>query len=249
MSGHSHYATIKRQKGLKDASKGKIFSKLSRVISVAIRDGGGINPDSNYKLRMAIEQARAANMPKENIERILKTAEERASDVQEVLYEGFGPGGIAVMVYVITDNRNRTSQEIKNIFERIGGSLGGPGSVSFNFTHIGLILVKKNENLNDQLLSLIDVGAEDIEESVDAVEVYTPYDKMSENVEKIKSLGYEIVSQEPVYKPKNYISIGDETTAKKVLNFLNGIEEQDDVQKVFANIDIPDKILEAVESS
>src|SRR3989344_8086882 len=121
MSGHSHYATIKRQKGVKDASKGKLFSKLSRIISVAIRDGGGASPESNYKLRMAIEQARTANMPKENIERILKQAEEKASDVQEVVYEGFGPGGVSVIVNTITDNRNRTAQEIKNIFERGGG--------------------------------------------------------------------------------------------------------------------------------
>src|SRR3989344_807087 len=174
MSGHSHYSTIKRQKGIKDAQKGRVFSKLSRLISLAVKAGGWItDPSANYKLRMAIESARAANMPKENVERAISRAGVEAESLEEMTYEGYGPMGIAVIVEVTTDSRNRTGQEIKNIFERVGGSLGGPGSVSFNFDTQGLIVIPKSDNAQTQILNLIDMGVEDFQEEQDSIEIYS----------------------------------------------------------------------------
>ena len=144
MSGHSHFATIKRQKGLKDAAKGSLFSKLSKMISIAIKSGGSANPDTNFKLRVAIDKAKENSMPRENIDRILKTATERMDNIEEITYEGFGPFGIGVFVETATDNKNRTAQEMKIIFERGGGSLGGPNSVSYNFENKGFLLVEKD---------------------------------------------------------------------------------------------------------
>ncbi len=153
MSGHSHYATIKRQKGMKDAAKGKVFSKMGRAITIAVKSGGGISdPNANYKLRMAVDAARAVNMPKENIERAISKAAGHSQSLDEIIYEGFGPGGVGIIVEAATDNRNRTAQEIKNIFERGGGNLGGPGSVAFNFDPKGLIVVKKGEASEPQML-------------------------------------------------------------------------------------------------
>ncbi|OGM28720.1 hypothetical protein A2962_02555 [Candidatus Woesebacteria bacterium RIFCSPLOWO2_01_FULL_39_61] len=243
MSGHSHYATIKRQKESKDAVKGKIFSKLARAISVAVKTGGGPDPDANYKLRMAIDAARASNMPKDNVERAISKAGGEGEDLQEVTYEGFGPYGVAVLVEVLTDNRNRTGQEIKNIFERGGGSLGGPGSVSFNFEQKGQILVKKEANLEDQMLKLIDAGVEEMEETGDAIEIYVAQNKLREVFKKVKESGLEIISSELVQKPKNFQVISDPEKVSKSLSFLNLLHDHDDVQKVFANLDVPDEAL------
>ena len=243
MSGHSHYATIKRQKESKDAVKGKIFSKLARAISVAVKTGGGPDPDANYKLRMAIDAARASNMPKDNVERAISKAGGEGEDLQEVTYEGFGPYGVAVLVEVLTDNRNRTGQEIKNIFERGAGSLGGTGSVSFNFEQKGQILVKKEANLEDQMLKLIDAGVEEMEETGDAIEIYVAQNKLREVFKKVKESGLEIISSELVQKPKNFQVISDPEKVSKSLSFLNLLHDHDDVQKVFANLDVPDEAL------
>lgn len=243
MSGHSHFATIKRQKESKDAAKGKVFSKLARAISIAVRSGGGPDPDANYKLRMAIEAARNSNMPKENIERAISKASGSENALQEVIYEGFGPYGVSVVVEVATDNRNRTAQEIKNIFERGGGSLGGPGSVSFNFEPKGFILIKKEDNVQDQMLKLIDLGVEEMEETDDAIEVYVPPNKLRETVETIKKSFLGVESSELILKPKNFQTIDDPQKVTKVLAFLNLLQEHDDVQKVFANLEVPDEVL------
>lgn len=243
MSGHSHYATIKRQKESKDAAKGKIFSKLARAISIAVKTGGGPDPDANYKLRMAVDAARTSNMPKENVERAISKAGAAGEDLQEVTYEGFGPYGVAVLVEVATDNRNRTSQEIKNIFERGGGSLGGPGSVSFNFEQKGQILVKKEVSSEDQMLKLIDAGVEEMEETDDAIEVYVTQNKIRDVVETIKKSGLEIISSDLVQRPKNFQVISEPEKVSKTLSFLNQLHDQDDVQKVFANLDVPDEAL------
>src|SRR3989337_105283 len=170
MSGHSHYATIKRQKETKDAQKGKLFSKLSKEIAIAVREGGGTDSLANYKLRMAMDRARASNMPKENVDRIISKAKESGEKLESFSYEGFGPGGVSVIVEVASDNRNRTGQELKNLFERAGGSLTGPGSVSFNFEHKGLILLEKEANTEKQFFKLIDAGVEEIEETRDGIE-------------------------------------------------------------------------------
>lgn len=249
MSGHSHYATIKHQKGLKDAQKGKVFSKLGRAISIAVKAGGGPDPEANYKLRMAIDTARASNMPKENIERAISKGVGGGVSLEEVSYEGFGPEGVAVIVEAATDNRNRTAQEIKNLFERGGGNLGGPGSVAFNFEHKGQIVVEKAENTEDQLLKLIDAGVDDVEESADGIDIYVAPDKLSEKNKVIKDMGFTIKSSELIQKPKMYTTLADPVKAQKVINFLDKFDENEDVQKVFANLDIPDDILSKISAS
>ena len=163
MSGHSHFATIKRQKEAKDQAKGKIFSRHAKAIALAIKAGGSADPELNSKLRFAIEQAKADNMPKANIERILQRSQEMG-DLEEISYEGYGPFGVGVIVDVVTSNRNRTSQEIKNLFERGGGSLAGPGSVSYNFEQKSVFVVNKGQDPDSQMFSLIDIGVEDIED-------------------------------------------------------------------------------------
>lgn len=245
MSGHSHYSTIKRQKESNDAAKGAVFSKLTRAISIAVKTGGGSSPETNYKLKVAIDKARAFNMPKANVERAISKGE-GGGTLEEVTYEGFGPNGVAVMVEIATDNRNRSGQEIKNIFEKGGGSLAGPGAVAFNFEPKGFIVIKKEKNAEEQMLTLIDLGVEDIDETSDGIEVYVDVNVLSQTREKLESKGFEIISTELVQKPKNYISLADEKKASKVLSFLDVLEENEDVQKVFANFDISEDILEKI---
>ncbi len=245
MSGHSHYATIKRQKESKDAARGQAFSKLARAISIAIKSGGGPNPDTNYKLRVAIDKAKSANMPKANIERAISKGS-GGEALEEVTYEGFGPEGIAVIVETATDNRNRIGQEIKGLFERGGGGLAGPGAVSFNFTPRGFLVIKKNKNTEEQMLKLIDLGVEDIEETEDGIEVYVEVGKLSATRDKLEKEGFDISSAELVQKPNNYQIINDEAKAKRILSFLDKLEDNDDVQKVFANFDIPEEVLKKI---
>ncbi len=234
MSGHSHYATVHRQKELKDAAKGQIFSKLARAITIAAKSGGGTDPDSNYKLRITIEKARAASMPKENIDRaILKAA--TSGDLEEITYEGFGPGGISLLVEAATDNRNRTVSEIKNLFDKNGGKMGGPGSVSFNFDPLGLLLVKK-DNPEEQILKLIDLEVMDVVEMDDILEVYVASGKLSEFQKKLTENGFEVTGVELIQKPKMYQKVEGEE-ASKVEAFIENFESHDDVQKVFTNAD------------
>jgi len=239
MSGHSKWAKIHRQKEVEDAAKGRLFSKLVRAISLAVKKGGP-NPQANASLRVAIEQAKSANMPKENIERAISKADKEGEKLEEITYEGFGPAGIAVVVEVATDNRNRTGQEIKNLFERAGGRLAGPGAVSFNFVPKGYILIKKNADVQSQMLKLIDLGIDDVEEAEDGIEVYTSPDKFFEIQEKISENKFEIISRELIKKPKNFIRITDPEKEKKALDFLDALSEHEDVQNVFSNVDIPE---------
>ena len=242
MSGHSHYATIKRQKETKDAARGNMFSKLAKAISIAAKSGGGIDPNSNFKLRVAIDKARSFNMPKENIERALRQAQGKL-EVEEVTYEGFGPGGVAVMVEVATDNRNRTGQEIKNIFERVGGHLAGPGAVSFNFESRGQFVVRKETDSEAQMLKLIDLGVEDMEETEDGIEVHVAPEKLSEVRRALEESGFIVTATELVQKPKNYVSVTEPKEASKAISFLDALTEHEDIQKVFANLDVPTEIL------
>ena len=243
MSGHSHYATIKRKKEVTDAVKGRMFSKFSRAIAIAIKTGGGPDPEMNYKLRVAIDTAKASNMPKSNIDRILSKASE-ATQLDDVRYEGFGPDGIYVIVDVATDNRNRSGQEIKNIFERGGGNLAGPNSVAYNFDPKGYILIAKTNNSEDQLLKLIDLGVEDIKETDEDIEVYVDTASLSDIAQKVRECGYSIKEASLIMRPKTIQRIGDENKAKKIIAFLDKLEENDDVQDVFTNFDIADAILE-----
>lgn len=246
MSGHSHYATIKRQKETKDAQRGKLFSKLTRAISIAVKTGGGPDPESNHRLRMAIEAAKVSNMPKSNIDRALKKASKGGGSVEEVKYEGYGPGGIAVLVEVATDNRNRTAQEIKNVFEKWGGSLGGPGSVSYNFQPKGLLVIKKKGKVEEQMLQLIDFQTDDVEETADGIEVYCTSDNLHILKDELEKGGFTVNSADLIQKPKTLNTINDEKSAKRALSFMEAIEEHEDVLKVFTNLDIPQEILDSV---
>lgn len=246
MSGHSKWSTIKRQKESKDARRGQIFTKLGAAITVAVRAGGGIgDPEKNFKLRLAIEKARSLNMPKETIQRAIARGEggKDGSNWSEVIYEGYGPEGIAVVIEAVTDNKNRTTAEIKNFFERAGGSITSPGAVSFQFKKTGLITVEKTPSLDDQILSLIDQGAEDVEEASDVIEVYTQPEDLRQMRKKIESLGFSVLSEELIMQSVSPVKIEDKVKAEKILKFMENLEEYDDVQKVYANFDIPEEIL------
>lgn len=235
MSGHSHFATIKRQKETKDAAKGNLFGKLSKMISIAIKAGGGPNPDANFKLRVAIDKARSSNMPKENIDRILKNAIDKMDSVEEIRYEGFGPYGLGVLVDVATDNKNRTAQEMKSIFEKAGGQIAGPGAVAYNFDELGYFQIEKKADVETQLLSLIDMGADDVEESDYGIEVYLQTDKMRDFKNLLESGGFKITKMEVVMRPKSYIEGLNDEQIDKVSAFLENLEDHDDVQRVFSN--------------
>jgi YebC/PmpR family DNA-binding regulatory protein len=233
MSGHSHYATIKRQKETKDAAKGKIFSKHARAIAIAVREGGGMDPDSNYKLRVAMEAARVDNMPKANIERAI-AAGSGSEAVESVTYEGFGPGGIGIIVDAATDNRNRTGQEIKNVFEKGGGSFA-PGAVGHNFKEQGFILVEKGKNSDEQILKLIDLGVEEIEEGAQVLEIYTQPAEVFEKKSAIEQAGFQVKESGLVKRPKSIIPVADPEKAKKAQSLLEALAEHDDVEKVYTN--------------
>lgn len=244
MSGHSHFATIKRQKAANDAAKGNLFSKLARNIMIAAK--GGADPNMNFKLRVEMDKARAASMPKENIERAIAKATTEAANLTEIVYEGFGPGGIGVIVQVATDNKNRSAQEVKNLFDKNGGTMAGPGAVSFNFESKGLIVIKKSATPEEQMLTLIDSGAEDVVETDDAIELYTSPDSLSDIRKKLDGSNFEVLETELVMKPKNLQTIEDSALARKAIDFLSTIEENDDVQKVFSNLDIPDETMKQI---
>lgn len=243
MSGHSKWATIKRQKEAADFQRGKIFSKLSRLITIVARDGADL--ETNFKLRLAVEKAKQANMPKENILRAIKRGkgEEGQEKWEEISFEGYGPAGIGIIVEVVTDNKNRTTAEIKNIFERGGGSLAGPGAVSYQFKKMGLVTVEKVVDVDNQILKLIDFGAQDVEEATDAIEVFTPPEQLKEIKNKIEKAGLSIKGAELVMQPITPVVIDDLQKAQKALKFMEVLEDYDDVQKVYANFDIPNEIL------
>ncbi|MEK7497423.1 MAG: YebC/PmpR family DNA-binding transcriptional regulator [Patescibacteria group bacterium] len=234
MSGHSHFATIRRQKEANDAAKGKVFSKMGRAISIAVKEGGGGDPESNFKLRIAIETARAANMPKANIERAIENAA-AAENTEQIMYEGFGPGGIQIMAEVSTDNRNRTAQEMKNIFEKGGGSMGGAGSVAFNFEPKGLLFVAPKKSKDEDLLELIDLGAEDAVDASDGTEIYVAPTKLFEEKKKFENAGFSVISAELVQKPRSTMEITDPALREKISKFLEDFDDHDDIHKVYTN--------------
>jgi len=245
MSGHSHFATIKRQKAANDSAKGNLFSKLARAIMIAAKSGG--DPDMNYKLRFEIDKAREAGMPKDNIERAITKATTEAANLEEITYEGFGPGGIGVMIEVASDNKNRAAQEIKNLFDRAGGSMGGPNSVAFNFESKGFMVVKKTEDPDTQMLELIDAGAEDIEDVGEEFEIYVAPDKLGQINKDLTAKGFEIKETELQMKPKNFVNVSEAAVASKIIKFIDEVESHDDVQKVFTNADIPDEVMASIE--
>ncbi|CAN5290666.1 YebC/PmpR family DNA-binding transcriptional regulator [soil metagenome] len=234
MSGHSHYATTKRQKELKDNARGQVFSKLSRSITIAAKTGGGPDPDSNFKLRIAIDKAKALSMPKENIDRAVSKGANSSEAFEEMMYEGFGPGGFSVLVEAATDNKNRTSAEIRNLFEKNGGKVASPGAVSFNFEPKGLLVIKTEENKDEQLLKLIDLGAEDVEEGESEMEIYVSPNKLSEMQKKFTDNGIVVISSELMQKPKSFQDIPAEKV-EQATSFLQNFDDHDDVQEVYTN--------------
>lgn len=239
MSGHSKWSTIKHQKAVNDKARGQVFSKLVKAITVAVKTGGGPDPDSNYKLRMAIDAAKAANMPKNNVDRAISNASKSTENLEEVSYEGFGPEGVGILVETATNNKNRTSQEIKNILERGGGSMGGPGSVSFNFEPMGMLLINKQNLSQDQILSLIDYGIQDFDEDDNYIEAYVSPHDLQDIKSKLSQNNYNVEKIEYIKHPKLSHPIS-EKNSNHLINILNSLEEHDDVQKVFTNAEIPD---------
>ncbi len=239
MSGHSKWAQIKRQKGANDQKRGKTFTKLANAITIAVKQGGGIaDPNSNFRLRLAIDAARAQNMPKENIERAIKRAgEKEASDVEEVMYEGFAPGGVSVLVEAATDNSMRTTAEVKSIFNKANASFGQPGSVSYQFKHIGRIIVKKDNKSFDDLFSIaVEQGAEDIEEVGDEVFIYTPLHELARIKDALTNSQVEVVEAEVIREPIMTVQVAEGDKLSKVEDFIASLEALDDVQKVYTNL-------------
>ncbi|MHC1578328.1 MAG: YebC/PmpR family DNA-binding transcriptional regulator [Dehalococcoidia bacterium] len=244
MSGHSKWANIKRQKGAADAKRGQLFTKLTREIIIAARQGGG-SLDGNFRLRLAVQKARDSNMPSDNIERAIKrgTGEGDASALTEVRFEGYGPSGIAVLVDVLTDNRNRTVQDVRRLLTRHGGNLGESGCVSWLFESKGVITVEGDASDTDEIvLRAIDAGAEDVTTEKGYVEIYTK----PEDLEKVRKAIEEkdhVVSAELSLRPKTTVIL-DENKAVQALNLLDELEALDDVQQVFSNLDFSDTTLE-----
>lgn len=240
MSGHSKWSTIKRQKGAADIKRGQTFTKIANAITIALKQGGGVaDPESNFKLRLAIEKARAANVPKENIERALRrAADKQGSEVEEVIYEGFAPEGVSVIVEAVSDNSQRTLNEVKNIFKNAGASFGQPGSVTHQFTNKGIIVAKKDEKTLDEMFEFAaESGAEDIEEVGDGtVAIYTAKSDLLRIKDELLKKGLNITEAELVRVPLVFVPISDEEKRDKVVNFLHKLEELDDVQKVYSNL-------------
>lgn len=239
MSGHSKWATIKRAKGAADLKRGLTFTKISNAITVAVRAGGGItDPNSNFKLRLAVDSARAVNMPKDNIERAIRRAQgKQANEVEEVIYEGFAPEGISVIIEAATDNAMRTTSEIKSIFNKEGGNFGQPGSVTYQFEQKGRIIVGKNNKTIDELFeAAVESGAEDIEDVADKAIIQTAYSDLSSVRERLIKKGITPEVVEAIRKPLIPIIISDPEKLKRIANFLDKIEGLDDVQKVYSNL-------------
>lgn len=242
MSGHSKWANIKRRKAAVDARKGAVYTKLGREIIAAAREGGG-NPDANFRLRLAVEKARAANMPSDNIQRaIMKGTGELAEGavVEEVTYEGYGPGGVAVMVQLVTDNRNRVAQEIRYLFSRHGGNLGETGCVGWMFKKKGSIVLAKEENKvseDDLMLLALDAGAEDVRTEEDAYEIITAPGDFQTVLEAVKRAKLNVAEAEITMIPQSTVHLEGED-AEKCLRLIDALEEHDEVQAVHANYDI-----------
>lgn len=241
MSGHSKWATIKRQKGAADIKRGAAFTKLSNAITLAVKQGGGIaDPDQNFRLRLAIDMAKTNNMPKETIERAIQRAVGKdAANFEELIYEGFAPGGVAVVVETATDNNNRTSGAVKGLFNKAGASFGQPGSVSYLFQTLGMITVKKEGKSTDDIFNAsVESGAVDIEEvDSNTVSIYTTPDSLNRIRQELERSGFNVESSEFVRKPITKVPLDMDQT-QKVINFLSSLEELEDVQKVYSNIQI-----------
>jgi YebC/PmpR family DNA-binding regulatory protein len=251
VSGPSTWSTIKHKKGAADAKRGKLFSKLSRAIMVAAKEGGS-DPGSNLALQNAIEKARSYSMPKDNIERAIAKGAGEGTDgsiFETVVYEGYGPEGVAVLVEALTDNRNRTASDVRHLFTKFGGNLGATGAVAWQFERRGVVLVPADGVDEDELvLAAADAGADDVERDGSTFVVSSAPEELMGVREALEAAGLELESVGLSMVPKTTVEIADESTAKAVVRLVEGLEDNDDVQDVYANFDIPEAVLEAVAS-
>jgi YebC/PmpR family DNA-binding regulatory protein len=245
MSGHSKWSTIKRQKGVTDAKRSAMFTKVAREIAVAARIGGG-DPDANYRLRLAMDKARSLNMPAENIKRAIDKATGGADTEQfeEIVYEGYGPGGVAVLVEAATDNRNRTAAEVRSIFTKAGGQLAGSGAVAWQFEPRGLITVAEGDP-DEVALAAIDAGAEDVDTSTEPLEIYTAPLDLEQVRKALEAGGVAVESAESAMIAKQTVEL-DSSRARQALRLVELLEDLDDVQRVTANFDIPEDVFAEV---
>ncbi len=248
MSGHSKWATIRRSKGVLDQRRGQLFTKFARDIAIAARDGGSGDPESNFRLRIAVDRARASNMPTDSIQRAIDRGLGKGGEAQleEITYEGYAPGGVALLIESATDNRNRTASEVRAAFTKIGGNPGEPGSVSWMFDMKGLIVVdlsgSKIPSEDAQMLA-IDAGADDVVDSGDLLEVYTDFKQLIAIRNQLVAAGLTVTTAEKVMRPKTLVQ-ADAAEALKALKLIERLEDLDDVQKVYSNLDITDELAE-----
>jgi YebC/PmpR family DNA-binding regulatory protein len=248
VSGHSKWSSIKHKKGAADAKRGKLFSKLTRAIIVAAKEGGP-DPAGNLALQNAVEKAKAASMPKDNIDRAIAKGAGTDSDAaayETVVYEGYGPAGVAVIVESLTDNRNRTASEVRHTFDKNDGNLGTPGSVAWLFERRGLVLVPADGTDEDELMMAAAEGGADVELDGSSYQVLSAAEELATVREAVEGAGFEIESAELTMLPKTTVAVEDESEAKKILRLMDQLEENDDVQEVYANFDIPERVLESV---
>jgi YebC/PmpR family DNA-binding regulatory protein len=247
MSGHSKWASIKHKKAIVDSRRGVQFTKLARAITVAARDGGG-DPETNVTLENAIRKAKESSMPKDNIERAIArgTGEGGEADaIESVLYEGYGPGGVAVLIEALTDNRNRTSADVRHAFSKHGGSLGEPGSVAYLFDKKGTIVIDASRYSEEELMAAVEAGAEDITSDDEAFEVIAEPADFMRVLTALEAAGVEVQSAETGYRPSSLVPI-DEGQAGRLMRLIEALEESDDVDAVHANFDVPADVLERV---
>src|SRR6266496_1112108 len=246
MSGHSKWSKVKRFKGAIDAKRGKIFSKLSKEITIAAKTGGG-DPNGNPRLRSAIQAARAQSMPSDNIERAIKRGTGEGNDAQhfdEIVYEGYGPGGVAVIIESVSDNKNRTAAEIRSIFVKNNGNLASTGSVSYMFHKKGQITIPRSSISEDRILELaLEAGAEGLTTDEDQYLIITSHDQLYAVAEALKNAGLTTDGQKFTFIPDTTVPVADESVAQQVLRLCDALEDDDDVQNVYSNLDIPDELL------
>jgi YebC/PmpR family DNA-binding regulatory protein len=251
VSGHSKWSSIKHKKGAADAKRGQLFSKLSRAIIVAAKEGGP-DPASNLALQNAIEKARSYSMPKDNIERAIQRGSGAGADAaafETVVYEGYGPEGVAVLIEALTDNRNRTAADVRHLFAKHGGNLGASGVVAWQFERRGIVLVAADGADEDELmLAAAEGGADDVDRDGSTFQVSSAPEALSSVREAVEAAGFVVETAELSLVPKTTVAIEDEATARRVIHLVEGLEENDDVQEVYANFDIPERVLEAVAS-
>jgi YebC/PmpR family DNA-binding regulatory protein len=248
MSGHSKWHSIRRSKGILDQKRGQLFTKLARDITIAAREGGSGDPDGNFRLRIAVDKAKASNMPADNIQRAIDRGLGKGGEakIEEIYYEGYAPGGIALLIETATDNRNRTNSEVRAALSKAGGNPGEPGSVAWMFEQKGLITIDmtaKKLDADEVMLTAIDAGADDVEVGDDVIEVYTEFQKLAAVRQALLSAGMPLAGAEKMMLAKTTIQ-PDETDALKAMKLIEKLEDLDDVQKVYSNLDISEELAE-----